>query len=76
MLINCNNIIIIEEGSTPFGIGSEILSLTIEAIGANKMNIMHRIGSFPVPIPSARSLEEYVLPNSTIIENIIRVVNQ
>jgi len=69
------NIIVIEEGSIPFGIGAEIISSIVEAIGADKMKIMSRIGSLPVPIPSARSLEEQVLPNKTILKKIIHITN-
>ncbi len=69
------NIIVIEEGSIPFGVGAEILSSIVEDLGTAKMNIMHRIGSLPVPIPSSRSLEEHVLPNKNILEKIVRIVS-
>ena len=69
------NIIVIEEGSIPFGVGAEILSSIVEVFGTAKMNIMHRIGSLPVPIPSSRSLEKHVLPNKNILEKIVRIVS-
>jgi 2-oxoisovalerate dehydrogenase E1 component len=70
------NVIVIEEGSIPFGIGSEILSLIAENTEIAKMNIMFRIGSVSLPIPSARSLEEYALPNKNILEKIVQRINE
>ena len=62
-------IIVIEEGGKEFGIGSEILSRVSEELG-NTLEIGKRIGAKGVPIPSARSMEDYVLPNNEIARNI------
>jgi len=69
------NIIVIEEGTREYGIGAEILSSVLEAVEAGGINIALRIGALPVPIPSAHSLEEYVLPNSRIVEEIVKGLN-
>jgi len=69
------NIIVVEEGSLEFGIGAEIISSVLEMIGTNNIDMVHRIGALPVPIPSSRTLEEYVLPNKSILEKIVRKVN-
>jgi 2-oxoisovalerate dehydrogenase E1 component len=68
------NLIIVEEGSVPFGIGAEILSSVVECIEVDTLNISSRIGAFSVPIPSARTLEEQVIPNKSILDKIIEQV--
>ena len=68
------NIIVVEEGSSSFGIGAEILSSIIEKVGTNKVNIMHRIGAESVPIPSVRSLEKNILPNKKILDKITEII--
>jgi pyruvate/2-oxoglutarate/acetoin dehydrogenase E1 component len=70
------NLIIIEEGGKDFGIGSEILALVTEHPETPELGIRKRIGAHPVPIPSARSLEEFILPNRRILNDIITVINQ
>jgi len=62
-------IVVIEEGGKEFGIGSEILSRVSEELG-NNLEMGKRIGAKGVPIPSARSTEDYVLPNSRIAKTI------
>jgi len=68
------NIIVVEEGSSSFGIGAEILSSIIEKVGTNKVNIMHRVGAESVPIPSVRSLEKNILPNKKILDKITEII--
>jgi 2-oxoisovalerate dehydrogenase E1 component len=63
-------IITIEEGSKEFGIGAEIIAQTIESLGSQVI-LAKRIGAKPVPIPSARTTEDWVLPNNRIIESIL-----
>lgn len=70
------NLIIVEEGGKSFGIGSEILSSVMEHPEIPELGIRRRIGAHPVPIPSARSLEEYILPNKKILMEIVTVLNQ
>lgn len=71
-----HNMVIIEEGGKDFGIGSEILSSVVEHPDVPELDIKKRIGAYPVPIPSARSMEEYTLPNKKILNEIIKVLNQ
>src|SRR3989339_4324 len=60
---------VIEEGSSFSGIGSELLASVLEKLGGNI--IAGRISALPVPIPSARSLENQVLPGvNAIIDKI------
>jgi 2-oxoisovalerate dehydrogenase E1 component len=60
---------VVEEGSAFAGIGSEIIA-TVSENNRDKI-ISRRISALPVPIPSARQLEEAVLPGSaTIIHKI------
>jgi 2-oxoisovalerate dehydrogenase E1 component len=63
-------IITIEEGSKEFGIGAEIITQTVENLGSQVI-LSKRIAAKPVPIPSARSTEDWVLPNNRLIENIL-----
>jgi len=66
-------IITIEEGSKEFGIGAEIISQVNELLGANVV-LSKRIGAKPVPIPSARSTEDWILPNTTLVEDIVKEI--
>mgnify|MGYP005652699751 FL=1 len=63
-------IMTIEEGSKEFGVGAEIITQTVESLGS-KVILSKRIAAKPVPIPSARSTEDWVLPNNRLIENIL-----
>ncbi len=52
-------LIVVEDGSCPFGIGAEVLAQVAEAgVAAN----VYRIGAEPVPIPSIGELEHEMLP--------------
>jgi pyruvate/2-oxoglutarate/acetoin dehydrogenase E1 component len=53
-------LVIVEDGSTAFGIGGEIISRLVER--EVPMRKVLRIGAEPVPIPSISSLELQVLP--------------
>ncbi|MGI9227151.1 MAG: dehydrogenase E1 component subunit alpha/beta [Gammaproteobacteria bacterium] len=59
------NLFVVEEGSSQFGFGSEVLARLHEA-GGGEIN-MSRIGAVPVPIPSVSSLEHEVLPSTRSI---------
>lgn len=60
----------VEEGTSSFGIGSEILASVSENIdGAIKMR---RIAALPIPIPAEKSLEAKVLPDKNFIIDVIR----
>jgi 2-oxoisovalerate dehydrogenase E1 component len=62
-------LVVIEEGSTVGGIGSEVISSVAEFSGMGFRS--KRISALPVPIPSVKSLENIVIPNKErIIEEI------
>ncbi|WP_136661018.1 alpha-ketoacid dehydrogenase subunit alpha/beta [Nitratireductor sp. XY-223] len=54
-----SRIIIAEESPTEFGVGAEIAATLAES---GYVGLLRRVGAPSVPIPSARSLEEQVLP--------------
>ena len=61
----------VEESHSRFGVGAEILAVLLEAGFAGRAV---RIGTPPVPIPSARSLERQVLPTEDrVIEEILKL---
>ena len=63
------NLLVIEEGSTYAGIGSELICRLTEE--SDFTFNAKRMGALPVPIPSVKSLENIVLPGrSSIIEMI------
>ena len=63
----------VEEGSLSGGIGSEIVSTLSEATDAPFVS--RRIGALSVPVPSAKGLEDQVIPSrSRIVETILSVV--
>lgn len=59
--IATGKLLVVEEGSTPFGFGSELLA-RLHELGGGEIK-MSRIGAIPVPIPSVSSLEHEVLPS-------------
>lgn len=64
-----SQLLVVEEGSSYGGIGSELISSLTE-----KLNIyfkVKRVSAHPVPIPSVKSLEDIILPDENrIIEEI------
>jgi len=68
-LLNSERIVIAEESHHEFGVGAEIAASLLEA-GFNGQTF--RIGTPPVPIASARSLERQILPDADkLIEDIL-----
>ena len=65
-------VIFIEEGSSNFGIGAEVISRITEQLVGVDLEIIKRIGALPVPIPSARGLENAMLPNGNITNRIVK----
>ncbi|HEY4335046.1 MAG TPA: hypothetical protein VGM89_04090, partial [Puia sp.] len=53
-------LLVVEEGSGFAGIGSELIAAVLET-GA--VFTARRVAAHPVPIPSVRSLENFVLPD-------------
>ena len=66
LLKKTNNVITVEDNSTSFGIGSEIIS---ELLNKNKNIKFRKIGAKPYPIPSIRELEDHCLPTLNNIIN-------
>jgi 2-oxoisovalerate dehydrogenase E1 component len=70
-LLHRTRVVVVEESHHEFGVGAEILASLLEAGFAGRAL---RIGTPPVPISSARSLEKQVLPDEdSIIEQILRL---
>ena len=68
-------IIFIEEGGKDFGIGAEVISRVAEELGPEIL-LSGRIAALPMPIPSARETEEYVLPNTKIAKEITTILKK
>lgn len=67
-------ILIVEDGSTFFGLGSEILATIFES--SIHLEFAYRIGAEPYPIPSVSKLEEDVLPTiKTICSKFLKAYN-
>jgi 2-oxoisovalerate dehydrogenase E1 component len=71
---NTRRIVVIEEGGKEFGIGAEIIAQVVESASV-EIIIARRIGALAVPVPSSQSLEDYVLPNTTLVDDIYREVS-
>lgn len=57
---------IVEESHPQYGVGSEMAAMLLEAGFRGKAI---RIGTAPVPIPAARSLEAEIIPGKEAITN-------
>lgn len=64
-------VITIEEGTYRFGIGAEISSLITENSWDKLSKPVKRIAARDFIIPSAKALEDYILPNTSDIEGAI-----
>lgn len=64
------NLLVVEDGSIDYGVGSEILSRVLEK-NISLRSVM-RVGAEAVPIPSISSLEQQVLPT---IDRVISLIN-
>lgn len=65
------NLLVVEEGSKFFGIGSEIIAGVMERVTFPIQ--AKRVGSIDVPIPSVQSLENLVLPS---IQSVIDAIKR
>jgi 2-oxoisovalerate dehydrogenase E1 component len=61
---------VLEESPAPYGVGSAVIAAVAES--ARRPFQARALGAVPVPIPSVRSLEECVLPNSASLVQSIR----
>jgi 2-oxoisovalerate dehydrogenase E1 component len=68
-------IITIEEGGKFFGVGAEVISQVNDILGESVL-LSKRVGSKPVPIPSARTTEDSVLPNKNIAFDIFEEIKK
>jgi pyruvate/2-oxoglutarate/acetoin dehydrogenase E1 component len=73
-LKRCSNILIVEESSTPFGWGAELIAHLTENYSYAPFGNIYRIGARNLPIPSSRILENEVLPSTNFIINRIREI--
>ncbi len=65
-------VLIVEEGTRPFGWGSEVLAQLAEVAG-DHLKAADRLGALNVPVPASKPLEEAVLPS---VDDIIRRCRQ
>ena len=67
-------ILVIEDGSVNFGIGSEVLAKLLEE--GILLDFAKRIGSEPYPIPSVNELELQILPTiASIVAEVLILKN-
>jgi 2-oxoisovalerate dehydrogenase E1 component len=72
-LYNTGYLFTVEEGSLAGGVGAEIVATLSETVATPF--VAHRIGGLEVPVPSARGLENQVIPSSDrILKTIVSVV--
>jgi 2-oxoisovalerate dehydrogenase E1 component len=69
-VMRTGNLLVVEDGSVPFGIGSEVIASLVEAGVAFKAR---RLGAEPVPIPSVLELEKQALPSARrVLQELLR----
>lgn len=66
-----HQMVVVEEGSRVAGVGSEIISCVAERLPHPVRTL--KVGADPLPIPSARHLEDSVIPS---LEGIIRLIGE
>jgi 2-oxoisovalerate dehydrogenase E1 component len=70
-VIRTKKLVIVEEGSSEGGIGSEVISSIMEKL--DEPIKVRRITGMPVPIPSVKTLENIVLPEKSRIINEVKL---
>ena len=65
-----SSLLCLEEGSTSFGVGAELLSSVAEA-APERVARVSRVGARELPVPSSKALEDEVLPQ---VEDVVRSV--
>ena len=68
-------LVVVEEGTEPWGFGAEVVSRVSEELGARPPRCA-RVGAYPLPIPSARPAEKCVLPGVERVVAAIRKVTR
>jgi 2-oxoisovalerate dehydrogenase E1 component len=64
--------LVVEEGSSGFSVGSELVASLVECVSPGCR--FHRLGALPVPIPSAKGMEQMVLPGKDRIFEAVRTL--
>ena len=62
-------LLIVDEDYLSFGLSGEIITRVIEKLGTNNVKQIERLGNPDIPVPAAKSLENFTIPNPTLIEN-------
>ena len=62
-------LLIVDEDYLSFGLSGEIITRVIEKLGTNNIKQIERLGNPDIPVPAAKSLENFTIPNPTLIEN-------
>lgn len=68
-------LVVVEEGTGPWGFGSELVAAVVEAM-ADAPPRCARVGAHHLPIPGARPAEEAVLPDAARVVAALRQVMQ
>ena len=66
-------LVVIEEGTAPWGFGAEVVARIAESAAAQSLRCA-RVGAHQLPIPNARTAEQRVLPDVERIVQAIRTV--
>lgn len=66
-------LVVLEEGTEPWGFGAEVLARAAEALGSDLRGAA-RVAAHHVPIPNARPMEDAVLPDAARVVAAVRRV--
>jgi pyruvate/2-oxoglutarate/acetoin dehydrogenase E1 component len=66
-------LVVVEEGTGPWGFGAELVAAVIEALPGRPLRCA-RVAAHPLPIPNARPAEDVVLPDAARVASAIRQV--
>lgn len=64
-------LVVVEEGTMPWGFGAEVVARVAEELGAGLARAV-RVASHHLPIPNARPAEQQVLPDAARIREAVR----
>jgi pyruvate dehydrogenase E1 component beta subunit len=66
-------LVVVEEGTMPWGFGAEVLARVAESLGGGPLHTM-RVAAHHLPIPNARPAEQQVLPDVARVREAVRSV--